>query len=129
MAKTDLKDRIVVYRNNGLSYNEIADKLGVTSEYARTVCSRANRASNADNRLQSDGFCKQCGRPLDMTGDHRNRLFCDDKCRSEFHNHRILHTPYICDCEFCGREFVSYGNPKKRFCSRECQTFAGRAGG
>ena len=35
---------------------------------------------------------------------------------------------YVLVCEYCGNEFVAYGNPKKRFCSRECQTLAGRAG-
>ena len=126
MAKTDLKDRIVAYRNDGLSYNEIANKLGVTSEYARTVYSRANRAPRNNERLKPNGFCIHCGKPLDITGEKRNRLFCDDQCRSEFHNQKILHTPFICICEYCGHEFVAYGNPNKHFCSRECQTLAGR---
>ena len=128
MAKTDLKDRIIAYRNDGLAYSEIAKKLGVTSEYARTVYSRSKRASQKDVHLKPTGFCIRCGKTIDITGNKRNRLFCDDKCRSEFHNQRSLHTPHICICEHCGNEFVAYGNPNKRFCSRECQYLAGRKG-
>lgn len=128
MAKSEQKDLIIAYRNHGLSYNDIAKRLGVTAEYARTVFSRASRVGRKNDQVRPNGFCKNCGNPLDMTGDHRNRLFCDDKCRSEFHNQKVLHTPYICICEQCGHEFVAYGNPAKRFCSRECQTLAGSKG-
>ena len=128
MAKSKQKDLIVAYRNLGLSYNDIAGRLGITAEYARTVFSRANRVGRKNDQTCPNGFCKNCGKPLDMAGDHRNRLFCDDKCRSEFHHQKDSHTPYICVCEQCGHEFVAYGNPKKRFCSRECQTLAGSKG-
>ena len=126
MAKSEQKDLIIAYRNRGLSYSDIAARLGVTAECARTVFSRANRASRKNDQTRPNGFCKNCGKQLDMVGNHRKRLFCDDKCRSEFHNQKVLHTPYICVCENCGHEFVSYGNPAKRFCSRECQILAGR---
>ncbi len=128
MAKSEQKDLIIAYRNRGLSYSDIAARLGVTAECARTVFSRANRASRKNDQTRPNGFCKNCGKQLDMVGNHRKRLFCDDKCRSEFHNQKVLHTPYICVCENCGHEFVSYGNPAKRFCSRECQILAGRKG-
>ena len=128
MAKSEQKDLIIAYRNQGLSYNDIAERLGVTAEYARTVFSRANRASRKNDQTRPNGFCMNCGKPLDMTGDHRNRLFCDDKCRKEFHHQKASHIPYICVCEECGNEFVAYGNSTKRFCSRECQTLAGRKG-
>ena len=52
MAKSEQKDLIVAYRNQGLSYNDIAKHLGVTAEYARTVFSRANRSDRQNNRTQ-----------------------------------------------------------------------------
>lgn len=128
MVTTELKNLIIAYRTKGLAYNDIAEKLGVTAEYARTVYSRAGCADEQNEKPYPAGFCRQCGKPLDMTGDHRNRLFCDDKCRSEYHNRKALMTPYIRACEHCGHEFVAYGNPAKRFCSRECRTLAGRKG-
>lgn len=128
MAKTELKDLIIAYRREGLSYNEIAKKTGVSSEYARTVFSRANRKVQKDDQLRPSGFCKHCGKPLSMAGNKRSRLFCDNKCRSEYHNHKNLHTPFICVCDYCGHEFVAYGNPNKRFCSRTCLVLAGGRG-
>ena len=43
MAKTDLKDRIVVYRNNGLSYNEIADVMQVSLPKVESLIFRAKK--------------------------------------------------------------------------------------
>ena len=128
MANTDLKNLIVTYRSNGLSYADIAEKLGTTAEYARTVYSRASKTASKNDSHKPNGFCKLCGKPLDLSGNRRNRLFCDDKCRSQYYNQKNLHTPFICVCKRCGREFVAYGNPNKHFCSRECQKLSGREG-
>ena len=128
MAKTELKDLIIAYRNEGLSYANIAEKLGVTAEYARNIYSRDRRRKNTDKMCHTDNFCMNCGKQLVHTDGKKKKIFCDNKCRNEYHNRQHAHIPYLCICEYCGIEFVVYGNPKKRFCSRECQTLAGRRG-
>ena len=128
MQKADLDALIMEYRYKGMPYKDIANKLHVSANYARTVFSRTLRASKKPKKLTPDGFCKFCGKPLEERAYKRNRLFCDDKCRQSYHHRKTYHTPFLCVCEYCGHEFVTYGNPKKRFCSRECQTLAGRKG-
>ncbi len=122
MAKTE-QNLIIAYLNKGLSNDEIATKVGVTKEYVRTVCSRKRRAKNR-RPDGSNGTCVYCGKPLDMSGNHRSRSFCDYKCRKKYYNQTEMRTPYICTCAQCGLEFVAYGFPEKRYCSRECQTLA-----
>ena len=120
MAKQELKELIVAYRKQGLSYKEIAKKTGTTDDYARTVYSRFKRKQCDDSSMRPNGFCHHCGKPLGHSGK-RNRLFCGNKCRSGYHNHKLWHTPFVCVCENCGHEFIAYGNPAKRFCSDECR--------
>ena len=123
MAKIEQKELIIAYHNKGLSNNEIAEKVGVTNEYVRTVCSRKRRAKNRSPD-DSVNTCVYCGKPLDLSGNRRRRLFCDEGCRKKYYNQAEMRTPYICTCANCGLEFVSYGFPGKRYCSRECQSLA-----
>lgn len=124
-----LKDLILAYREEGLSYKDIADKTGVANAYARNICSRDRRKkARLDNECSAPGICRFCGATLTCTAGARKKEFCNDKCRSDFHNQQKLHRPYVRVCEFCRQEFVSYGYPKKRFCSRDCQTLATRGG-
>lgn len=128
MAKSEQKDLIVVYRNQGLSYAEIAEKLNVTPEYARTVFSRDRRKDNHAATPVQSGVCRCCGKPVQSIDGKKEKFFCSPECRDKYHNQQKSRKPYVLACEYCGNEFVAYGNPKKRFCSRECQTLAGRKG-
>ena len=126
MAMTEQKKLIIAYRSQGLSYKEIAEKLGVSIDFARTVYSRANRANREHTDPGSEGICKNCGNPLQFTEGKKKKLFCCPECRDKYHNRQKSRKAYILVCEYCGNEFVAYGNPDRRFCSRECQTLAGR---
>ncbi len=121
MAKQELKELIIAYREQGLSYKEIAEKTGTTDDYARTICSRSNRKQRKNISMRPNGFCYNCSKPLNLSGDRRNRLFCDNKCRSEYHNLKASRRPFVCTCENCGHDFIAYGNPAKRFCSDDCR--------
>lgn len=123
MEKQQLKDRIIASRLQGLSYQEIAEETGTTSDYVRTVYSRANRKKKQKGEtLKLTSYCQECGKPL--SEKRRNQLFCNEKCRYEYHNRRKEHVPYTCVCEICGQEFIAYGNPKRRFCSSNCRNKA-----
>ena len=120
------KDLIIAYREAGLSYREIAEKTQTSEEYCRTIWSRTNRDN--DSSAHDDGLCRYCGQPLIFTEKAKKKQFCSDQCRNDFHNREKMRKPYIRTCEYCKTEFVAYGYPKKRFCSRECQTLATRKG-
>ena len=127
MSKQD-KDLIVAYRNEGLSYHEIAEKVGVSEQFCRTVCSRANRKKQHSKPEPAMGLCPECGKLLVNLPGHKPKKYCSDACRYKAHNWEKMHKPYIRTCEVCQREFVAYGYPNKRFCSRECQNIARKGG-
>ena len=121
------RDLIIVLREEGLSYKEIAERTGTSSEYARTVCSKASRMTQKNKKdNQSDDMCRYCGKRLVYTPGAKRKEFCDDKCRSMYYSQQKMRKPYIRRCEYCGLEFVAYGYPTKRFCCRECRTLAER---
>ena len=121
------KDLIIAYRKDGMSYREIAEKTHTTEDYCRTVWSRANREIRVIPAVP-DFYkdCRYCGKPLEHTPGAKKKQFCDDTCRNKFHNQLKLKKAYVRTCEHCGSEFIAYGYPKKRFCSRDCQTAASR---
>ncbi len=120
------KDLIIALREGGLSYRDIAEKTGTSTGYCRVVCSQNKHNKKAEPR--DTDLCKYCGQPLVHATGFKRKQFCSDKCRSDYHNRENLHKPYVRICEYCHNEFISYGYPKKRFCSRECQTLAFRKG-
>ena len=126
MTNMTQKDLIVAYRDEGLSYREISEKTGASEQFARTVCSRTNKAKAKMNQIYPDGMCKYCGRQLQNTAGAKQKLFCDDQCRYNYHNRTKRRKPYIRWCKCCGSQFVSYGYPKKRYCSSECRAMAQR---
>lgn len=118
------KDLIIAYRDKGLSYREIAEKTHTSEQFCRTVWSRANRAK--EEREPEMGLCLYCGHVLVNLPGAKPKRFCCDKCRNDYHNKIKSHKAYIRTCENCRNEFVAYGYPKKRFCSRKCRTLAER---
>ena len=119
MAKLDQKELIIALREGGQPFQKIAEMTGCSSDFARTVCSRADRMRKKSPKL--DGICKYCGRKLDGTKVTKPRQFCDDKCSDAYFNAKKGRKLYVLECEYCKREFVSCGVPKRRFCSRDCQ--------
>lgn len=121
------KDLIIALRQKGLSYRQIAEKLQTSTGYCRVVCSK-NKTCKKAKPIDID-LCKYCGEPLVHTTGAKKKQFCSEICRNAYHNRDRIHKPYVRICEFCNNEFISYGYPKKRFCSRECQTAAARKRG
>lgn len=119
------KSLIIALQKEGLSYQEIADRTNTSVGYCRVVCSQSK---NKKTRLNETDLCRYCGEPLVFTQGAKRKQFCSDQCRINFHNRENIRKPYIRYCEYCNKEFVSYGYPKKRFCSRTCQTLAARKG-
>lgn len=115
------KNLIIALRDQGLSYQEIAEKAHTSKEYARTVYSRANRRARTQELAQL-GTCLYCGEPLVYTTGAKKKQFCNSQCRNGFYNRKNLRKPYVRICKYCEQEFISFGYPKKQFCSQECRT-------
>ena len=70
--------------------------------------------------------CQYCGKELFHASTGRKRRFCDDQCRRKWWNDNRDKVKqgegaiYTLKCEGCGKEFKSYANPNRKYCSREC---------
>ena len=122
-----LTELILAYREEGLSYSDIAKRTGVSSAYARNICSRDRRKKSQKQANKTiANVCRFCGSPLSYTAGAKKKDFCDDKCRSDYHNQLKKRKPYVCTCKCCGLEFISFGYPDRKYCSRECQNASSR---
>jgi endogenous inhibitor of DNA gyrase (YacG/DUF329 family) len=68
--------------------------------------------------------CKNCGKAMVQPIGRKAKYFCSDKCRLTWWNsHKEFvkkKTFYTLTCQHCGQLFESYGNSKRKFCSRAC---------
>lgn len=115
MISSVQKDAILAMRQQGRSYQEIAERLALSPNTVKSVYHRAPKPE-----MSTLDTCKNCGASLPQNIAGRKRTFCCDKCRYSWWNKRRRKQPYRLTCYCCGKQFISYGNRKRKFCSREC---------
>jgi endogenous inhibitor of DNA gyrase (YacG/DUF329 family) len=120
------KEEIIRMRGEGHSYSMIAATLGISENTVKSFC-RRNRlggvaGTHADKR--EGRFCRQCGKVLTASPQSKTKRFCSDKCRMAWwkaHPEAVARKAvYKLVCEHCGEAFESYGNKKRKYCSRAC---------
>lgn len=111
------KEAILAMRQQGLSCPEIAAVMALSPNTVKSLCHRNKVQAQKEPTANT---CKNCGMPLKQTPGAKKKVFCSDKCRYAWWNQRRSRQPYRLICYQCGREFISYGNRKRKFCSREC---------
>lgn len=125
---TDLQRR-------GLGYKKIASVTGISVNTVKTFC-RRHRAETGTEVGAKDiplAFCRNCGAALDLRPKRKPRQFCSDACRMKWWNSHMDEVDrkawYTFVCPQCGKEFQSYGNRHRKYCSRKCVAEARRKGG
>lgn len=123
MISEPQKNAILTMRRQGCSYQQIAEHLTLSSNTVKSIC-RRNGAKPAQPTMSTLDICKNCGAPLSPNVSGRKRTFCSDKCRYVWWNTVRSKKPYRLTCFYCGKQFISYGNRKRKFCGRECYTLS-----
>jgi hypothetical protein len=120
------KEEIAGLRRDGMTYNKIASKMGLTQGQVRSFClSRTAETSTGNAKQGEQSVCKTCGKKLVHTPGYRKKMFCSDGCRRDWWNRfGKLNTganwaTYSIVCQHCGKTFVTYGKNRK-YCCREC---------
>jgi len=70
-------------RAAGQTTGQIAAALGLSINSVKSFLRRER---------QKSGLCKQCGRALTQQAGKKTKLFCCDRCRWAWWNHRRQHT-------------------------------------
>ena len=111
------KEKISAMTRDGMKARQISDDLGLSVNTVRSFIRRHGAAANGS-------ACAECGKPLVQTSGHRQKRFCSDVCRARWwkaHPEQGQRKAYYrLNCQHCGKEYVSYGNRNRKYCSREC---------
>jgi len=111
------KQRILTMRESGEKYSYIAVELGLSENTVKSFCRRNTNAAESS-------VCPECGKTLTHIPHKRKKRFCSDKCRLAWwkaHPEALKRKAvYSFVCAFCGSAFKSYGNVKRKYCSRAC---------
>ena len=116
MKKKEI-ERLDMLRRQGKKASEISKILNISPNTVRSYMRR-----HPINECNSN--CKNCNKPIYQAPGRKAKLFCSDKCRNKWWNsHREMVNKkayYTIKCEGCGKEFISYADNTRKYCSREC---------
>lgn len=110
-------ERISSLKQQGKSAASIAEMLDISVNTVKSYLRRHPEPEDAH-------ACPQCGKAVMQNRGRKEKRFCTDKCRMGWwRSHQAEMNKkayYTLVCQQYGKEFVSYGNQGRKFCSREC---------
>lgn len=119
MIEAKTKQTILMLRQQGESFTEIAKLLSLSPNTVKSICHRSNIHTLPAEETDSH-VCKNCGGPLLQIPGKKQKTFCSTECRTAWWNKTRSRKPYRLTCYCCGKEFISFGNRRKKYCGREC---------
>ncbi len=124
MTKQEI-ETLNLMRSHDKSATDIAIALGLSVNTVRSYIRRHPPKDTVQVR------CRQCGKPVLQAKGRKAKYFCSDRCRNAWwnaHPEKVQRKAYYrLACRFCGKEFVSYGNKNRKYCSRLCYADARRS--
>ena len=114
------KNQIRELREKGYGYKRISKELSISISQIRYAVDGFNKEA----AVVSIGTCKECGMRIVSQKGKKKKLFCSDACRMKWWNSHLdqvnRKANYTIVCQHCGKEFVVYGNAKRKFCCHTC---------
>lgn len=121
------RKRIIALRREGAGYGRIATELNLSINTVKSFCRRNSLVAQT-----GEGVCEMCGKPIHQNPKRKRKRFCSDACRNKWWNAHLnlvkRKAVYTFTCPTCGKEFTTYGNRHRKFCSHACY-IAHRFGG
>ena len=117
----ELKEEIKKLREKGLGYKKIAVCLNVSANTVKSIC-RREKLEKLD--IEDFDTCKVCGEKLTHLKGKKQKKYCSYTCRMKWwknNQDKMNRKAFsIHQCKCCKREFTSYSNNKRKYCSHEC---------
>uniref|UniRef100_UPI00405673B4 RNA polymerase subunit sigma-70 n=1 Tax=Agathobacter sp. TaxID=2021311 RepID=UPI00405673B4 len=120
-------------REQGIGYRSIALTVGLSRDIVRNFCKSRGLSGygpaltkNLQEQVMLGKACLYCGKEIEQPSTGRPKKFCSDKCRREWwkgHPEQVNRKDsalYSAVCSRCGKEFLSYGNKNRKYCSHGC---------
>ena len=127
------RKEIFELRGLGYGYKSIARELGLSGDAVKSYCKRHHLNGpgevvklNIQVLEKRNIICPQCRKPIKQKGRGRARRFCSDECRRKWwqdnpqERNRKETATYKYTCSHCGKDFSSYGNKQRKYCSHDC---------
>ncbi|WP_261309274.1 helix-turn-helix domain-containing protein [Streptococcus uberis] len=124
--------QIWAMRRQGHGYGTIAQAVNLPRDAVRKFCNRRPELKGyghvVQRMIEEQGYdyCLTCDTKLDHKLVGRPKKFCSDRCRAIWwrdtqNQHDKTKTAYDeLTCQNCGRSFLSYANPTRKFCGHPC---------
>lgn len=105
-------EAIMKMRSEGYTFLAIAEALGLP---------RSTVHYHYSHNLPPH-VCVHCS--VEFSTKNKRKKFCSDACRITYWNSHLEQVKrkayYRLVCQRCGEEFQSYGNDRRKYCSRQC---------
>lgn len=117
------ESEIMRMRKNGMSYGKISEMLDISINTVKSYC-RRNNIKPLDKLVAAEDICLNCGKHIVQCKKVKKRKFCSGECKTIWWNSHPeavnRKANYNLKCASCGRNFISYGNKNRKYCSHEC---------
>jgi len=127
------RKQIIELKLAGNGYKAIASKVGLSRDTIRDFCKRNHLNGPKEVVILNYEFiriknitCPCCGKNFDIKSVGRPKRFCSEACRRKWwkenpDKRKMRATAiYKLTCNNCNKEFKSYGNKNKKYCSKDC---------
>ena len=105
------KEKIIVLRQDGTSYKEIAEQLDLSVNTVKSYCQRHELQTYVKVR-NSLRLCMQCHAEIPQTPKRKAKKFCCGKCRQLWWtaHSNLIHCVSLVNhtCPVCGKTFQAY---------------------
>lgn len=119
------REQIRCLRNEGSSYSQISQTLGISESTIKTFCRRSGLGGCKVVTVEiTKKLCACCGKPVVQLSGRKMKKFCSDKCRMTWWNSHLDKVTRKANYEFicpnCKKPFTAYGNKNRKYCCHEC---------
>lgn len=117
--------KIKELRDQGLGYKRIANRLSICVDAVKYFCRKNNLTGTVTPMFETNATCcKECGKPLKQKIGMKAIKFCSSTCRKAWwnknRNQLRIRDGELVTCLNCGKQFKSYKQEHRKFCSHEC---------